>query len=57
MKYRFYLECPRCSHEAEFVTDNYWQKPRFQCGDCLMDRVEIVEMKVVTSEQLPTFSQ
>jgi hypothetical protein len=57
MLYRFFLICPRCDKESETVSDVYWQNPRVRCGDCLMDRVEIVEMKVVKCEQLPEFSQ
>ncbi len=57
MKYKFFLICPRCNKESETVQEGLPANPRVQCGDCLMNDVEIVEMKVVAAEQLPTFSQ
>lgn len=45
MRYRFIAECPRC-HKTSIV---FFTKPlakdnRVQCGDCLMNDIEIVEM-------------
>lgn len=51
MKYRIHLWCPRCDKEAEAVAPLI-PNPRIRCGDCLMERVEIVEMKIVAAEQL-----
>jgi hypothetical protein len=51
MKYRIQLWCPRCDKESEAVAPLI-PKPRIRCGDCLMDRVEIVEMKIVAAEQI-----
>jgi len=51
--YRFDLVCPRCgktSYAAQVGQRS--PPPRVSCGDCLMDRVEVVEMKVVRVEVL-----
>jgi hypothetical protein len=46
--YRFWLVCPRCGKESETVSDDrHTPPPVVNCGDCLMDDVEVVEMKVV----------
>lgn len=47
MRYHFGLACPRCGKESETVQDNL-MPPHVNCGDCLMERVEIVEMTVTT---------
>jgi hypothetical protein len=44
--YRFDLVCPRCGKDSDYVSDNKLY-PVVNCGDCLMDAVEIVEMKTV----------
>lgn len=51
MKYRIHLICPRCDYESEAVAPLI-PKPRIRCGDCLMERIEIVEMKIVAAEQI-----
>ena len=56
MQYKFYMTCPRCGSEEEYVS-NYWDKPRRRCESCLLDRAEIVEMATVESEELPVLSQ
>lgn len=43
MKFNFL--CPRCNKQSEVTSDDY--KPRVNCGDCLMNDVEIVEMTIV----------
>ena len=51
-QYRIQLFCPRCDKTAEAI--GYLIPPlRMHCGDCLMDYVEIVEMKMSGAEQLP----
>ena len=52
MRYHFDLICPRCHKLSEMVADRLIPSPRVNCGDCLMDHVEVVEMKVLTSELL-----
>ena len=51
-QYRIQLFCPRCEKIAETV-GYLIGPPRMQCGDCLMNHVEIIEMKVLNAEQLP----
>ena len=46
MRYRFELECPVCNKKSETTSDRL-QQPRVKCGDCLMERVEVVEMTVL----------
>jgi hypothetical protein len=50
--YRFHVVCPHCNKPNDYI----WQKrrlpePRVSCGDCLMERVEIVPMKVIKVEE------
>jgi hypothetical protein len=45
--YRFDLVCPRCHKTSEATGTQQVPPPRVSCGDCLMDDVEIVELKVV----------
>lgn len=46
-QYRWQLICPRCGKGSETVTDSR-EKPVVNCGDCLMDDVEIAEFKIVS---------
>ena len=39
---QFDLECPVCGRQSEIACAE--ADPRVKCGDCLMDRVEVVEM-------------
>lgn len=43
--YHFNLVCPRCNNTSEHSS------PHVNCGDCLMNDVEIVEMKVVSVKE------
>lgn len=46
MTYRFHLVCPSCGKtNSDQVRDNL-EPPTVSCGDCLMDRVEMVRMTV-----------
>ena len=45
--YRFDLVCPRCHKTSEATGTQQVPPPRVSCGDCLMDDVEIVELKEV----------
>ena len=49
-RYRFHLVCPGCGRDGETVADHR-MPPRVNCGDCLMERVEVVELKVVSVEE------
>lgn len=46
-QYRFRLKCPRCGKLSVFVSETSRQ-PMVNCGDCLMNDVEVVEFKVCT---------
>jgi hypothetical protein len=43
------MVCPGCGKQTEHIAD---EPPRINCGDCLMDRIEVVEFKVVTVREL-----
>jgi hypothetical protein len=47
MAYRFELACPMCNKRTQLVADEVFPPPKLSCGDCLMDRVEIVDMQIV----------
>jgi transcription elongation factor Elf1 len=49
--YHFYLVCPRCNKTSETDADKKIPHPSVNCGDCLMDHVEMVEMKVLAVEE------
>lgn len=46
-RFRLDLACPYCNATSAVTVDWNNTKQRFRCGDCLMDRVEIVEMRVI----------
>jgi hypothetical protein len=46
--YRFDLVCPCCGKRSETTSNDRIPSPRVKCGDCLMDRCEVVEFKVLT---------
>lgn len=49
-QYRFTWDCPRCDKRAE----TFGIAPtRVHCGDCLMDRTEVVLMRIKNVEPLP----
>jgi transcription elongation factor Elf1 len=45
--YRFDLVCPRCGKTSETTGTKKNPPPHVSCGDCLFDRVEVIEMKIV----------
>jgi len=47
MRYHFDLICPRCGKQSETDGTKKVPPPIVNCGDCLMDDVQIIEMKVV----------
>ena len=49
--YRIHLVCPRCNKESETI-GMMIPAPDVKCGDCLIERVEVVRMKVYAAEQL-----
>jgi hypothetical protein len=50
-KYRFTLVCPRCNKTSEIIAGTRNHQPHVNCGDCLMNDVEIVEFKVLSVEK------
>jgi ribosomal protein S27AE len=44
MKFHYETECPRCGKKGEVVMTDIAKAPRVNCGDCLMERVEVVPM-------------
>lgn len=50
-KYRYIVECPRCN-KASYKYSDSLTLPHVNCGDCLMDHTEIVEMKVVSVSEV-----
>lgn len=45
--YIFELVCPRCGKTSQTTQVGHKPQPRVNCGDCLMNDVEIVEFKVL----------
>ena len=55
--YRFDLVCPRCNKSSQAAqVDQKTPPPRVSCGDCLMNDVEIVELKIVSVTVEPALS-
>jgi hypothetical protein len=52
MAYRFYMVCPSCNRTAERIELRSKPAPTVSCGDCLMDRTEVVHLKVVSFEEI-----
>jgi hypothetical protein len=52
MRYRFYLVCPRCNKESTHESDQRVPSPHVNCGDCLMEAIEVVECKVVRVDEI-----
>lgn len=50
--YRFDLICPGCGKASEAYLSHRIPGPHVNCGDCLMDRVSVVEFKVVKVEEV-----
>jgi hypothetical protein len=40
------LVCPGCNKATDWVAEGLIN-PHLKCGDCLMDRCEVVELKIV----------
>jgi len=51
MRFRFDLVCPSCGKQSETVSDQRMPSPHVNCGDCLMEACDVVEMKVVRVKQ------
>jgi len=43
--YVYDLHCPRCGKDSTGFSDTN-KPPVFNCGDCLMDHVEVVELEI-----------
>lgn len=52
MPYRFILVCPSCNRTAERIELRKQPAPTVSCGDCLMDRTEVVHLKVIAWEEI-----
>jgi hypothetical protein len=52
-RYRFELVCPRCGKIGKTISDKRIPPPTVNCGDCLMERAEIVAFKVIRAEERP----
>lgn len=48
MHYHFELLCPCCGKRSETTAPTRIPGPHVKCGDCLLERVEIVEFKVLS---------
>jgi hypothetical protein len=44
MAFVYKTECPECGDKSEMGSDQYM--PNVSCGDCLMDRVEVVRLRL-----------
>lgn len=53
MRFHFNLVCPRCGKVSETTAEFRAPSPHVNCGDCLMDDVEVVEFKVVRVTEIP----
>ena len=51
-RYRFQLICPKCGKTSDTVQADHSPAPTVKCGDCLMDRVEVVGMQVISIEKV-----
>lgn len=51
-RYRFHVVCPKCNETTDVISDRRVPDPEVKCGGCLMDRVEVVAMKVVKVEEV-----
>jgi hypothetical protein len=52
--FRFKTKCPRCRREGEFFSDD--ADPVANCGDCLMDDIEIVRLECTPDAEITTSS-
>lgn len=50
-QYRFTWECPRCDKQSETIGDSAVRV--VHCGDCLMERTEIISMRFMKAKLLP----
>lgn len=55
MFYRFHLVCPQCGKQSETTAERKIPPPRLSCGDCLIERVEVVEFKIVRVDVVEPF--
>lgn len=55
IRWRIHLRCPTCERIA-IHRDPSPDNPRLRCGDCLMERLEVVRLQVtsVEPEEQPT---
>jgi hypothetical protein len=46
--YVFLLECPRCKRTSSYGTSKHQETPHLNCGDCLLNDMEVVELKIIS---------
>jgi ribosomal protein S27AE len=47
------LKCPRCGDVKSVSTDNVNPPPRYNCGSCLLEDVEVIELAIVNATVVP----
>ena len=52
MPIKFKLECPACGKKSETIKQRRKPTPRVHCGDCLMDRIDVVLMTIISDEEI-----
>lgn len=52
MPFKFTVVCPKCNKISTTVAAERYPEPHVSCGDCLMDHVEVVQMKVVVVNKM-----
>jgi transcription elongation factor Elf1 len=45
-EYRFHLSCPQCHRKSVVVEQSSKTTLALNCGDCLIERVEVVPLKI-----------
>lgn len=53
MSYQITWDCPRCNKRAESFSQIIIPPPTLHCGDCLMDRTEVVRMRILSVDNVP----
>ena len=54
MTYVFELKCPRCGKQEQIICTGSGQEvPHVNCGDCLWNDVEVVELTIAQVSVVP----
>lgn len=51
-RYKFTMVCPSCNGTCETTADHRIPEPHLQCSDCLMEKMEVVSLKVAKLEKV-----